>query len=193
MARRKGSPFRGGGIMNTPVGREAPDDGLGEYMGNPRVFQVLPHAAEVIQDSPSGPMQVRSRPRTPTTGVDAGRLRQQIVDADIAIQRTIPQIAEQIEITFRQNVNVTTPTRLDTGLAHRVEITIVNQSINILWVNKSAQVTAVNVGIPIPGASAAGAFDGGSLVWSVTEDVEFWGIMSADAANDILILEGGRR
>ncbi len=193
MPRRRGSPFRGGGMMNIPVGREAPDDGLGEYMGNPRVFQVLPEAAEVIQDSPSGPMQVRSRPMTPQVGLDAGRFRQEIVDADIGIQRTIAQIAEQAAITFRQDVNVTTAIRLDTGLAHRVEITIVNQSVNILWVNLAQQITAVNVGIPVPGASAAGAFDGGSLVWAITEAVEFWGIMSADAANDILILEGGRR
>jgi len=175
--------------IRTPFRGEKLEGGLGEWGGDPRRYETLPAARDMLDKEP---FQGTARPPDPMSVPGRMVPREILSEKDLPAGVVIPEITRFARARLITDVNVTTPTRLDMQLDQRIEVLIWNFSTQIVWINFTEQVTRVGLGIPLAAVTVAGAYDGGHLSWDCKPTLQFWAIAAAGAANEVLIVEGAR-
>jgi len=161
--------------------------GLGEYMGDPRVYQTEPSVEDL---QPSQPFQSTPRPARKSVGTQPGYSSAPVDERLLDFINTIPATIKKAVMT-PVLVNAATPIRIDTGLAGRKDILIANMSDQVVWWNFISAV-AVGSGLPLAANSVAGNFTGATFSGDFAPEVEFWAIAAAGAANLVVVIEGVR-
>ena len=88
-------------------------------------------------------------------------------------------------------VGSTRAVQLDLPIKNRIEILIANMSDNVVWWGFDSGVTP-NGGLPMAANAVAGDFTGASFAAEFTENIRFWGIGAAGAANLVVVIEVAR-
>lgn len=182
MARRRSprSPFRGESLRGGAA--------LGEALHDPRIYHNEPRAQDL---APAAPFQPSSVPGTPRVAAELGRDGtppdwQRLQD----FIRTLPMIIDRAIMTPRLVGNARA-VQLDMPIKNRIEILIANMSDNVIWWGFDSSVAA-NGGLPLAANTVAGNFTGASFTGNFTENVEFWAIAAAGAANLVVMIEAAR-
>lgn len=181
MAKQKG-PFRAGEALR----------GLGEHVGNPERYTVRP----TIQSVMEGPIKAQTgMPLEKFMRTTKGKQRQVIDERLIEAVRSFEETSRQLIITPR-SIGLA-PDRLDVGISHRKDILIMNMSNNVIWIDTSSKVAApvvglIGTGLPLAANATPNGYNGARLRGDVNEEVEFWGVAAAGAANLVMVIEAAR-
>lgn len=167
-------------------------DGLGEYVGNPEFYQSAPGDIGVPFKA-----EIKGRP------VSAGGMSKPIPKREVFEQGSIP-LFRNMPIPGRNLVITPTPVdagktlKIDQGIAGRFSILIWNVSTVVFWINTTSAVRApgavgvVGNGLPLGPASAAGAYNGGAVMFEAGPEIEFYAVPQSGSQRYIIVAEIAR-